>query len=369
MFLVFNLTENASYKFLRYLEGPMQHGIIRGSIRALFVVLFGTLGFFAAFIVLGLFFSLFSSSESPDLENRYSLEIAPNANGVRKQLSTSAPVILQLNVDGIIGTKLLNKDTVSTLLTESREGSLKKDRVKAILVQLNTPGGTVEDADAIYRQLLNYKKQHNIPIYGYVDGLLASGGMYIASACDKVYASDASLIGSVGVIVPTFFNASKLMGTLGLETTTLYAGKGKDAGDPTRPWSPEEFKNLNSIIEFYYKQFVDIVAKARPKVNKEALVKDYGAQIYPAPIAVEIGYIDKAGASRADALKDLLAKLSIEDEFYQVVTLKDESWFNKIFNSQNPLFEGRIEHRLNINDALDPRLEGKFLYLWRAGSL
>lgn len=331
----------------------MQDGILRSSARALFLVFFGTLGLIAALIFVMLFFSFLSSSESQELENKYTLEIAPNAQGVRKKLSKSTPVILELNIDGIIGTKLLNKDTMNQLLIESREGSLKKDRVKAVLVHLNTPGGTVEDADSIYRQLVAYKKQYNVPMYGYVDGLLASGGMYIASACDKVFASDSSLIGSVGVIIPTFFNFSKLMSQIGLETTTLYAGKGKDAGDPTRPWSPGEFKNLDQIIQYYYDQFVNIVISARPNLNKEALTKDYGAQLFPAPKAQEIGMIDKANSTRAEALKELLQKISIEDDYYQVVHLKDESWINKIFNSQNPLFKGRIKHHFKVCETID----------------
>lgn len=345
----------------------MQHGIIKSSFRALFLAFFATLGLFAAFVFIGVLFGIASSSESQEVEKKYSLEIAPNAEGVRKNISSSSPVILELKIEGVIGTKLLNSDTVNQLLIESREGLLKKNRVKGLLIYLNTPGGTVSDADSIYRSIMAYKKQYNVPVYGYVDGLLASGGMYIASACDKVYSSNSSLIGSIGVIVPTFFNFSKLIDTLGLEAKTLYAGKGKDAGDPARAWTPEEFNNLNDIVRFYYGQFVDIVTKNRPMVNKEALEKEYGASLYPAYKAKEIGFVDNADASRNEALKDLLHSLSIEDDFYQVVQMKDESWVSKIFNSQNPLFEGRMEHQLKFNETLDPSLEGKFLYMWRPG--
>lgn len=65
------------------------------------------------------------------------------------------------------------------------------------LVYINTPGGTVVDADGIYRALLEYKTKYDVPIYAYIDGLCASGGMYVALAADKIFASDVSLIGSV----------------------------------------------------------------------------------------------------------------------------------------------------------------------------
>src|SRR5690606_9333623 len=137
------------------------------------------------------------------------------------------------------GTESFNMNTFRAQLMESREGIFEKSPVVALLLHIQSPGGTVIDADGIYRAIKAYKAQHNIPVYAYVDGLCASGGMYIAAAADKIFASDVSLIGSVGVISPPTFNFTKTMEKLGIEALTLSAGIGKDDLNPFRPWKAD----------------------------------------------------------------------------------------------------------------------------------
>ena len=104
------------------------------------------------------------------------------------------------------------------MLTESREGTFKDDRVKAILLDINSPGEHGHYANGMYRALKEYKQKYKVPIIAYVDGLCASGGMYVAAAADEVYASDVSLIGSIGVITPSFFNVYKALKNLDRST-------------------------------------------------------------------------------------------------------------------------------------------------------
>ena len=92
------------------------------------------------------------------------------------------------------------------------------------------------DADGIYRAIKHYKEQYQVPVIAYVDGLCASGGMYIACAADKIYATDVSLVGSVGVLFPSFMNFSKLLDTVGVQSLTISSCKGKDDMNPLRPW-------------------------------------------------------------------------------------------------------------------------------------
>ena len=98
-------------------------------------------------------------------------------------------------------------DAVRAQLIDTIDGEINKDQVKGLLLAINSPGGTVDDSDGIYRLVQEYKSRLKIPVYAYVDGMCASGGMYIACAADKVYASDASLVGHVGVILRTIFNS------------------------------------------------------------------------------------------------------------------------------------------------------------------
>src|SRR5207244_10146556 len=119
----------------------------------------------------------------------------------------------------------------------------------------------------------------------------ASGGMYIACSAEKIFATDSSLVGHVGVLLPTMFNFSQLMDTIGVGSKTITAGKDKDIMNPFRPWKPNEGASLQAITDVLYTQFVDIVTKSRPKLTKEALIEE-GAQIYSVEEALRLGYID-----------------------------------------------------------------------------
>lgn len=344
----------------------IRDGIFVGAIRTFCMALFGMVGLSFGFFVFIIIISAISSSTSTkEIETHYSIEIVPNADGIRKEVSKKAPVILQLNIDGVIGTELLNSSTIRQQLLESREGDLKKDRVKAIFLNINTPGGTVVDSDNIYRSLKAYKEQYKTPIYAYVDGMCASGGMMIGCAADKIYANDVSLVGSVGVIAGWYMNFYKLLTKYDIQTLSFSEGKGKDELNPLRPWGPDEGDTLKAIMTYYYDMFINIVTQARPGISKEKLIKDYGARVFPAEQAAQYGYIDGGATSREQALKLLLKEIGIEDDYYQVVQMKSQDWLGHLFSSQNSLWQGKVTHKLDLGQELDPALSGKLLYLYR----
>lgn len=345
----------------------MRDSILYSAIRALVVAFCVVIGLSLGFVFISVLIGAVTGSTGDQkLTTVNTEEILPNANGKREVLSSEAPVILQVNVDGVIGTELLDEKTVRQVLVESREGDLKNNRVKGVLLYINTPGGTVTDADGIYRALGDYKTQYKVPVYAYVDGLCASGGMYVALAADKIFASGTSLIGSVGVIAPTFLNVTKLLEKIGVDTLTLSAGKDKDAMNPLRPWKPGEDENYKQIIDYYYGHFVDLVTKHRPEISKEALIKDYGARIYTAPDAMAKGFIDVSGASLKDALSELLKEAGITGNNYQVVRLTSKGWWNLLFSSQaaTTILSGKIQHQFSFSPEVDLMLKNQFLYLY-----
>lgn len=341
----------------------MHDSVFKSAIRSFFITLFAILGIFIALLLIMLFFSTASESIK-EPERTYKTEIQPNAKGVRKILSNTAPVILKLNVEGTIGTELLNGQTINQQLIESREGDLKNNRVKAVLLCINSPGGTVTDSDMIYRYIKQYKEQYKVPVYAYINGICASGSYYAAVGADKIFATDTSLIGSVGVVSGPFFNAVQLLEKIGVDPLMLSAGKGKTDLNPFRKWEPGEQKNMQDIINYYYHSFVNIVTSERPSLPKEKLVKDYGAQVYPASEAAKMGYIDEAGSNYSSALTALLKQIGIEDDFYQVVQLQSKKWYAELFNSKNPLLKGVVKHQLDISGEIDPHLRDQFLYMY-----
>ncbi|NGX41979.1 MAG: putative signal peptide peptidase SppA [Chlamydiae bacterium] len=347
----------------------MKTSIFRSSLGSLCRAFSAVIGVGFGIILVTVIFAALVNLTDQDLEvkSHFSPTVIPNASDVRKTLSTSAPVILKINVGGIIGTDKLNMHTIQQQLTESREGVFKNDRVKAILVHINTPGGTVVDADGIYQALKEYKEQHNVPVFAYVDGLCASGGMYVAAAADRVYASNISLIGSIGVLSPSFFNVTNLMEKIGVEAKTLYAGKGKDDLNPFRPWRSGEEDAFVAIIDYYYKQFVDLVVSNRPKVDKAKLIEEYGAHIFPAGKALDYGFIDHTDYSLNDTIKQVAKEIGIEDDYYQVVKLDRKISLADVFKDDSPMMAGTMRHQIDLSPELDPKLMNQFLYLYLPG--
>ncbi len=305
---------------------------------------------------------------SPDIyPPNSSLVLSPDANGDRELLGHTAPVILKMDITGVIGLKDLTTSKFQNSLLDSRQGMLSSNRVKAILLYMNTPGGTVDDADGIYRSLLEYKKKYQVPVYAYVDGMCASGGMYIASAADKVFASPSSVIGSVGVILGPAFNFSGLMDRYGVQAKVLTEGKDKDMLSPYRPWVPGEDDSLRAITSSLYQSFVSIVTAARPRLNKQMLVEDYGAQVFVSKKAEELGYIDVADSDYATAVAELgkEAKFSA-DERYQVMTIAPSHPFlSDLADSKFSLLKGALTHHFQINSSMSSELTGRFLYLYQ----
>lgn len=342
----------------------MKDSIFTSSMRSLFIAFFSVVGILLAFILVALFYNLIDSTEDP-LSSNYSVKIVPNAKGVRKKQSSSAPVILQVNINGMIGLNDLTQGKIREMLVESREDTLKNDRVKAVLLCCNTPGGGMTDADGIFRAIKEYKERYKVPVFAYVDGLLASGGMYIGAAADEIHASDVSLIGSIGVITSPFLNLSTLLEKIGVNSLTLYAGKGKDDLNPMRPWKPGEDDNYKEIIQYYYNSFVDLMVANRP-IDRTILVDKIGANVLPAELALKYGFVDVAGASRKSTLEALLKRISIEDDFYQVVELESSSWLSQLLRSESPVTTGTMKHQLVTGFEVPPELSNQLLLLYRS---
>ncbi len=339
-----------------------RESIFSSSIRSLCIAFFSVIGFFIALIPVSLAFGFLLSSAGEEPSNIEIIE--PDSGGKRALVASNTPIILRIDIKGIIGAGEVTGEKIQSYLNESRIGLFRNDQVKGILLYMSSPGGYAVPADTIYRHLLDYKKKYNIPIYTFVDGECASGGMYIAAATDKIYATDMSIIGSVGVALFPFFNVSDALTKLGIETMTVTAGKQKDAMNPLRPWLPNESDGFRVITDYYYNRFVDIVVKGRPKLSKEELINDYGAKIFTAPKATELGYIDDYGYSMTEVLNKLAGDAGInEQQHYQVVQFKTKHKLTDLFKIQSPMITGKLKHSLNLNAGMNEGILNEALYI------
>lgn len=251
------------------------------------------------------------------------ITIMPDADNERTMLNPQSPVILRLDIHGLIGSGDNIGDKIQNLLLASREGILKKDRVKAILLHIDSPGGYVKDSESIYQILTAYKTKFKIPIYAYVEGICASAALFIACSADKIYASDSSVIGSVGVFAGPYFNLSQLLEKYGIQSKTLKAGKDKDSLSPFRPWSSDEGDAQQAIVLAQYQRFVSVLTNSRPHLDKEKLIQEYGARVFIDKTAQELGYIDHAGATYSQALAGLAEAAQLTEK-YQVIRLNPQ---------------------------------------------
>ncbi|GAB4189459.1 MAG: S49 family peptidase [Simkaniaceae bacterium] len=292
--------------------------ICKSSLRSFFKALFAFAGVSAGLFILIIGIALLINLSD---ETTTTLKVLPNDEGKKESLKSSGPVLLRIDINDVIGLGGIKSDSIELQLFDSRRGKLD-NRVKGILLHMNTPGGGVIEADNIYRALQEYKKKYKIPVYVYVDGLCASGGMYIAAAAEKIYASPVSVIGSVGVYEGPFFNLYELMQKIGIKSLTIKEGKGKDSLSPFNPWEKGEEKPRKEIVDAIYQRFVNILTEARPNLKRENLINEYGAKVFIAAEAQKLGYIDEAGISYNETLRALKKASGIgEKEYYQVVRL------------------------------------------------
>lgn len=342
-----------------------RESIFLSAIRTFCNALAGMIGILIGLIILGILFA--SLSKPSMISDKTVMLIAADADGNRELLPESTPAILRLNIHGEIGTRDLNAKLFQSQLLDSRGGMLKKGRVKAILLHINSIGGTVDDAGNMYRALMEYKEKYKVPIYAYIDGVCASGAMYLACSADKIYSKPTGIIGSVGVIMGPVFNYSGLMEKFGVSQTTLTEGKDKDMLSPYRPLKPGEDDSLKAIMAYDYERFVDIVAKRRPRINKNKLIHEYGAQVYDPVKAQELGYIDESDASYNSTLSALTKAAKIEGQ-YQVVELKvPHPILSDLIEGKSPLLSGKIKHEIQLTPELKSEWMNRPLYLYSPG--
>ena len=186
-------------------------------------------------------------------------------------------------------------------IVEQIEAADADEAVEALLLELNTPGGEVLPSDDIRRAAVDFDG----PTIAYATDTCASGGYWIASGCDEVWARDASLVGSIGV-VGSRPNAAGLADKLGLSYEQFTAGEYKDAGVPLREIEDDEREYLQSIINGYYDQFVETVSDGRD-MDPQA-IRDMEARIYLGSDALEIGLVDELGTQSdiEDRIGDLI---------------------------------------------------------------
>src|SRR5207247_1317384 len=247
------------------------------------------------------------------------------------------------------------------LLVRVRE-ELKKaqddPKVKALVIRINTPGGTVTASDVIYRELELFKQEKKIPVVAVMMDVAASGGYYVALAADTIVAHPTTVTGSIGVIMLSL-NAEGLLQKLGVTTAAFKSGERKDMGSPFRALTDEERKIFQSVIDGLYGQFLARLVESR-KLPLDVARTIADGHVYTAQQALELKLIDQIGYMD-DVLK--LARRTIGVDEARVVVYHRPAEYRATYYARSESSAGGLDVTATQLASLiggGPR----FLYLW-----
>jgi protease-4 len=235
-----------------------------------------------------------------------SLDLTPRIEPLREQTveGSGRAKILLLDISGFLSDEAGAPSLVIgappaprvSLLVRVREELTKAagdPNVRALVVRINSAGGTVTASDVIFRELDLFKRSTGRPVVAVMLDVAASGGYYVALAADTIVAHPTSVTGSIGVLMVTL-SAEGLMQKLGLSTTTIKSAERKDMGSPFRPLTDDERRIFQAVIDGLYDQFVARLAESR-KLPLEAARKVADGRIYTAQQALALKLIDRVG--------------------------------------------------------------------------
>jgi len=226
-----------------------------------------------------------------------------SAGGDAAGLGLNNDRIAVIDVSGVI----LSAESVDNQLRKFGDDS----SVKAILLHINSPGGGAAASQEIYHEVLRVRQENHKKVIASIESVGASGAYYIASACDKIYANDASVVGSIGVIME-WTNYGDLLRWAKLKNVVIHAGELKDAGDPSRDLTPKEEAYFQSLVDNMYGQFVHDVATGRHTTDDKIKPLATG-QVWTGQQSLPLGLIDKVGGFRV-ALMETAKDVGISGE-------------------------------------------------------
>ena len=236
--------------------------------------------------------------------------------------------------------------------------------VRGVLLDINSPGGGVTDSDEIHRLILKFKEENDIEVLALFGDMAASGGYYIAAACDKIVARPTTITGSIGVIMSSY-NYGDALRDLGIEPVVLKSPNTpfKDILSPTRTMEDEERQKLLAIIEEMYQRFVDIVDQGRPDLSRQEVQDLATGEIYSAMQAHRNGLVDAVGT--VDDAHVLIQQM-IDPELEKIRIVE----YRRTPNLMDALF-GMRQQKVSVDAAVARVLEAatspRFLYYWQGG--
>lgn len=209
--------------------------------------------------------------------------------------------ILIIDISGIISEEqrrglagLSEEPDMVARIKEELKMAARDNHMKAIILRINSPGGTVTASDMIYHEIEQFKKNTHIKVVACIMDLGASGGYYVAVSADRIIAHPTTVTGSIGVIMLNL-SVEGLLQKIGVKDTSIKTGEYKDMGSPLKTMTEEERKIFQGVMDTLYERFLTVIAENRKELSPEKLRSLADGRIFTAQQALEHGLIDQIG--------------------------------------------------------------------------
>lgn len=311
--------------------------------------------------------------------------VTPVANSNKldeEQLSSgkgwSPDKVVIIPIDGMIanvrtGGLLQATENSMSLFTQQLEKAEKDSSVKAVVLRVNSPGGTVSASDAMYQLVKRFKAKTGKIVVASAQEMDASGAYYVSCAADKIVAQPTSLVGSIGVVFETMEFAGAL-DKLGISADAIKSGSLKDMGSPFRAARPEERAVMQGMVEEYFTRFIGIVSSNRPVTEKPVAdlsqyeLSSYGGtysgRVFSGERGKELGLVDQTGLLE-DAI-ELAKNLAHVPDAAVVMYNRPYGYGGSIYASNQMPAPRADAMRLELPGA-NEFLPGGFYYVWMPG--
>jgi protease-4 len=270
-------------------------------------------------------------------------------------------------VDGLLANRrkggwLRSGENPVSLFIEELDKAAADRSVKAVVLRINSPGGTVAASDIMYHRLMEFRQQTGKPVIASVLGIGCSGAYYVACGSDGITAQPSGVVGNIGTIFQTFSIAGT-MDKIGVKAVTIKSGELKDLASPFHNLSPQEQKVLQGIIKQLSEQFFAVVRNGRKQIDNQKMTELSDGRVFTAEQGLEQGLIDKVGYL-GDAIK-WAKEMSGMKKSQVVIYHRPSSYISNAYSVPaanadgiGPLVNLELPDWLNSGGA-------QFLYLWQ----
>ena len=211
-----------------------------------------------------------------------------------QRLMPTAPSTPHTALVEVRGEIAADSDASAEALVASLRSAFEDQGAVAVVLRINSPGGSPVQSGIINDEILRLKAKHKKKVYAVVEEMCASGAYYIAVAADEIFVDKASLVGSIGVLMDGF-GFTGLMDKLGVERRLLTSGENKAMLDPFSPANPKQTAMAKAMIEQIHRQFIDVVKEGRGDRLK-ATSETFSGLFWNGEEAVKLGLADATGS-------------------------------------------------------------------------